>query len=179
MREKRKMNDEMNQISEAGNRSMSHCRPEQRFRLPKHTKLRYRSLVERLFASGNKHYEFPLRMMWQVVGEEELKGCFRGTPPEGIGKLQMLITVPKKKRKLAVDRVLLRRRIREAYRLNRHILEDALTERSDIATIGMAFIYIHNENIDYATIERKMVKMLHKIRKSISDREVRTETEIK
>ncbi len=42
--------------------------------------------------------------------------------PADVGALQMLVTVPKKKRRRAVDRVLMRRRIREAYRINRRPL---------------------------------------------------------
>jgi len=75
----------------------------------------------------------------------------------------MLVTVPKKKRRRAVDRVLMRRRIREAYRINRRPLEDLACSCPGIRTLQLAFIYLKNENADYAEIERKMRALLAKV----------------
>lgn len=83
----------------------------------------------------------------------------------------MMVTVPKKKRRHAVDRVLLRRRIREAYRLNRHILDDTLLAHPEIASLQIAFIYIHTENLEYKKIEKRMVKILTAIKSSIEGKE--------
>lgn len=138
-----------------------------RFTLGKSEKLRHRSLVEALFTSGKKLYDFPLRALWRALSEEELEASFRIAVPDGIGRLQMMITVPKRKRKRAVDRVLLRRRIREAYRLNRHILKDALDRHPEIRTLDISFIYLHDENCDYAKIQRRMQKILSRIASEI------------
>ena len=79
----------------------------------------------------------------------------------------MMVTVPKKKRRRAVDRVLLRRRIREAYRLNYGFLRDIVEADETIATLSISFVYIHNDNLDYPLIETKMksalVKLLSKV----------------
>lgn len=139
-----------------------------RLTLRKEEKLRHRSLVEPLFTNGKSLYEFPLRMAWRVLTPEKLAASFKGPVPERIGKMQMLITVPKKKRRHAVDRVLMRRRIREAYRLCRkEILGEALQD-PEVGTLSMAFIYIHNENLPYATIERKMRALLKKVAAGIT-----------
>ena len=90
-----------------------------RLTLRKAEKLRHKSLVENLFKEGFSVYEFPLRMQVRALSEDELESSFRNGAPDGIAPLQMLVTVPKKKRRHAVDRVLMRRRIREAYRLGR------------------------------------------------------------
>ena len=83
--------------------------------------------------------------------------------PDRIDSLQMLITVPKKKRRHAVDRVLMRRRIREAYRLNRLALKEEMDSNPDVRTLGMAIIYLHDKNLPYSTIENKMKLLLNRL----------------
>ena len=134
-----------------------------RYTLRKGEKLRHRSLVDPLFKEGNSLYEFPLRLVWRRIDKEKLESTFCDHVPERIDGVQMLITVPKKKRRHAVDRVLMRRRIREAYRLNRHELLDAVSEREENGTLSLAFIYIHDKNLPYETIDRKIKLLLKKL----------------
>ena len=138
------------------------------FTLRKDEKLRHRSLVERLFREGNSVFEFPIRMMWRILSADELSANFRDCVPPRIGKLQMMVTVPKKKRRHAIDRVLMRRRIREAYRLNRLPIKDALAGMPEVGTLGVAFVYVHTENVDYAKIEKKMKILLSRIDREIT-----------
>lgn len=134
-----------------------------RLTLRKGEKLRHRSLVDSLFKEGETLYEFPIRLTWRAIDGETFNASFRNTPPEKIDSIQMLVTVPKKKRRRAVDRVLMRRRIREAYRINRLPLRQILKESTDIRTLGLAFIYIHDKNLPYSTIERKIKLLLKKL----------------
>ena len=138
-----------------------------RFTLGKSEKLRHRTLVEGVFSEGKTIYEYPLRATYRIIGDDEtLEGYFRNGVPSHVGLLQMLITIPKKKLRHAVDRVLMRRRIREAYRLNRHELRDA-AEKAGVRSVEMAFIYLHREESDYHTIEKKMKRLLSKIAKEM------------
>lgn len=137
-----------------------------RFTLNKSEKLRHNSLLVNLFKSGKSLYEWPLRVMVYAMDEEELKKRFRTTIPDKTGPLQMMVSVPKKRRRHAVDRVLVRRRIREAYRLNRHELRDVVMQHPQIRTVQMAFIYLADKNVDYHLIEKKMVSLLRKIKDS-------------
>lgn len=67
-----------------------------------------------------------------------------------------MITVPKKRLRHAVDRVTMRRRLREAYRLGRgHIPADA--------KIDIAFIYVADTLTDYTHAERSVRKILSHI----------------
>lgn len=141
-----------------------------RYTLGKSEKLRHRTLVEGLFNGGESLFDYPLRLNYRILTEEELEASFRAGVPDRIGPLQMLITVPKRKRKRAVDRVLLRRRIREAYRLNRLPLLNVVESEKRIRTLGMAFIYLRDSNADYSTIERKMQRLLHKLEKIILEK---------
>ena len=137
------------------------------FNFRKDERLHHRSLVEGLFRYGKSFYEFPFRVIWRVLTTEELSKNFRNVIPDGIGALQMMVTVPKKKRKKAVDRVLTRRRIREAYRLNRLTLKDKVEMTPEIGTLSVSIIYIHDKNLPYINIEEKMKILLDKLQNRI------------
>lgn len=130
------------------------------FTLRKVEKLRHKTLVDGVFAKGKTIYDYPLRLNYRTLTRKELDDSFRVATPVDIGRLQMMITVPKKKLKRAVDRVRMRRLIREAYRLNRHVLYDALSDENTHRTISMAFIYLHGEKMTYASVEKKMKRIL-------------------
>ncbi len=142
-----------------------------RLTLRKDEKLRHKSLVGHLFDHGKNIYDYPVRLVWCAISEEELAANFRAGEPDNMGPLQMLITIPKKKRRRAVDRVLLRRRIREAYRLNRLHLADVIKRKGDIRMIAMAFIFLGDENTPYATLEKKVVNLLTRLERKIEKEE--------
>lgn len=119
--------------------------------------------MEKLFRKGKSFYEFPLRVTWLKLSPEELSENFCDHTPEGIEKLQAMFTVPKRKRKRAVDRVLLRRRIREAYRLNRLPLKEVALHNPELGSLSVSFVYIHNENLPFSLIQDKMKKALQRL----------------
>jgi ribonuclease P protein component len=98
--------------------------------------------IEFLFDRKNtdlkQFFSFPLKVVAiEILTENE--------------KSRILITVPKKKIPKAVQRNTLKRRIREAYRLNKSILATP-------HTIGL--VYISDEIVDYAKIEYAVKKVL-------------------
>ena len=120
-------------------------------RLYKSEKLCSRTAVERLFGEGQGLMAYPLRAM------------VRRRPCDSKdSQAQMLITIPKKRVRRAVDRVLLRRRVREAYRLHRQTLLYPALETAGVG-LDLAFIYVANEVHDYALIERKMQVLLNRL----------------
>ena len=90
---------------------------------------------------------YPLRAVWR-------KNILRtdGAP------IQFLISVPKKRLHHAVDRVRMRRLIRESYRLvhNDFTLPDG-------SNFDLAFIYIANEKKDFNTVRQAVNKIMNKI----------------
>lgn len=155
------MTEEMTEIS---SKQAARCRP---LAFRKRERLRHRNAVTRLFEEGKSEYAYPLRMFWLVLGRDQMESMFHGSVPRDVDRLQMMVTVPKKKFKHAVDRVWLRRRIREAYRLNRLPLRDKVCgpDAGGAATdrfLQLAFIYVGAEKREYASVEKKMVKLLDK-----------------
>lgn len=120
--------------------------------LSKEEKLCSRTKIELLFANGKSFAQFPLRIVYRIHEKSS---------PED--KPQFFISVPKKKFKRAVKRVWLRRRIRESYRLNKHLL----TNLGD-KTIDMAFLYIASEKNEFSTIESRMKDILIKLNNNIN-----------
>ena len=139
---------------------------------PKDGRLHHRSLVEGLFRLGKSFYEFPFRIFWRVLTPAELELNFRNNVPAGVGNVQMMISVPKKKRRRAVDRVQMRRRIREAYRLNRRKLMELVENKADIGTLSIGIVYIHDQNLPYASVEEKVKNILLKIQSRLTKNEL-------
>ena len=132
-------------------------------KLPKSARLHHLSLQERLFAEGSKIHEYPLRVKWNSLTLEELQTNFRDNVPDLIGPVQVLVSVPKKKRRKAVDRVLMRRRIREAFRINRRPLLEAVAAIPELRTLSIGIVYMKEANVKYSEIEEKMVRVLEKL----------------
>lgn len=126
------------------------------FGLGKAHKLCSKIAIEALFrrdGDSNALIAYPLRVVWRVNPGRRKDPSLP----------QFLITIPKKKIRHAVDRVLLRRRVREAYRLNRQeIFGDTA------APVDMAFIYLADKIVDYKQIDLAMVKSLKKIAQQCS-----------
>ncbi|MCM1332639.1 MAG: ribonuclease P protein component [Bacteroides sp.] len=117
-------------------------------RLYKREKLCSVTAIDRLFASREEARAFlayPLRAVWM---ENPSRGACA----------QFLISVPKKKLRHAVDRVTMRRRIREAYRLNRNTAPILAEQPLDIA-----FIYVSSRLEPYSRVEAAMKKILSKM----------------
>ena len=129
----------------------------QGLRLYKAEKLCSRTAIEQVFAQGRGTIAYPLRAVYDFGAEGEAPA-------------QILISIPKKKIRPAVRRVLLRRRVREAYRLlRRSALHPALQQGR--VTAHIAFVYLANEVVDYHVIEAKMSTLLARIAQDAASRQ--------
>ena len=119
------------------------------YKLNKDEKLCSRTAVNLLFDEGKSLMAFPLRAAYRLR-------------PQGEHPVQFLISIPKKRIRHAVQRVTLRRRVREAYRLSRRdLLQPTLAESG--WGVDIAFVYLDNTPAPYSVIQEKMTTLLQRI----------------
>lgn len=108
-------------------------------------------LIEALFENGRSHSAsaFPLRAVFQMVDRPQ-DGC----------PAQILISVPKKRFKHAVDRNRVKRQIREAYRHHKQTLWSQLDDDKQLL---IGFIWLSNSHFPSATVEKRVVGLLQRI----------------
>lgn len=123
------------------------------YRLPKQTKLCSTSTIDRLFSrrgggdQANSALTYPIRAVWAPA-------AFRRDNQRGI---KFMISVPKKRLRHAVDRVTMRRRIRECYRLARRDNIDGCPD------LDVIFIYVADKLTDSKRVHSAMERLLTKI----------------
>ena len=111
--------------------------------LPKSEKLHSFGAIRRLFTEGRGGFVYPLRYVVYAEGAEAMSA-------------EILFSTPKKFLKRANKRNKVRRRMREAYRLNKELLLSSETPRQ----IQAALIYSSKEVVDYKTIENAVRKIM-------------------
>ncbi len=106
-------------------------------------------LIAKTFENRNSVSSFPLRVIINTT-----------TLPTQV-PVQVLFTVPKRNFKLAVSRNLIRRRIKESYRKNKHELYQYLQKNN--LQLAIVIIYTSKKEISYSEIEKKLIISLQKI----------------
>jgi ribonuclease P protein component len=124
------------------------------FSFPKKEKLCSQKVIEELFSSGRSFIKYPLRVVFMVQEEQP------DTP------MKVLVSVSKRRFKRAYKRNLLKRRIREAYRLNKHLIFPLLEKNS--VNIAIAFVYLPTEILPYNEIEKAMITTLESLKTKLS-----------
>ena len=122
----------------------------QRNTFPLKEHLKSKSVIEQLYAKGASVTVFPLRAVFIEQAQEQQE------PVAAI-----LINVAKKRFRHAVDRNLVKRRIREAYRTSKHPFVEALENNGK--KMAVAMIYIDNKHNSTAFIRKKMARLLESI----------------
>jgi ribonuclease P protein component len=123
------------------------------FTLTKKERLSHQSRIDGLFQHGIGFTVHPLRTIYLQEDSAEKPG------------VQLLVSVPSKKFRKAVTRNRIKRLIREAYRLNKHLLSAQLIN----STVGLriGFVYIGDKiDITYKEIELSVINALHRIMQS-------------
>ena len=116
--------------------------------LPKSERLSSLTAVRRLFADGASGVVYPFRYM--VLKSES-------TTPT----VEVLFSVPKRNHKRANKRNTLKRRMREAYRLNNDALHAAIAEHGK--EVAIALVYSTKELLPYKTIEHAVRRILAEV----------------
>lgn len=121
------------------------------YALAKSERLRSLGDVRRLFTDGASGFVYPFRYM--VYKQESAS-------PE----VKVLFSVPKRYHKRANKRNVLRRRTKEAYRLNKQLVVAAASASG--RSLDIAFVYSSKECLPYKTIQNAVCRILAEVAKS-------------
>ncbi len=122
-------------------------------------RLRSLGAIRQLFESGRAGFVYPIRYVWNMQEQESSElnpsSCICSNSAE------VLFNVPKKFHRRANKRNLLRRRVKEAYRLQKSVIlgVEGTTPRS----FDIALIYSTKEVHSYKTIYNAVRKILEQI----------------
>ncbi len=118
-----------------------------RFTLSKEERLSWKRHIDVLFEKGESFISFPLRVVYLPAIEQM---------PSTVS---MLVSIPKKRFKRAVKRNLLKRQVREAFRLDKYKLIEPL--EAENKQMMVAFLYVDKEVHSFNAIEKAMSKALN------------------
>ncbi|WP_420320887.1 ribonuclease P protein component [Flagellimonas sp.] len=130
--------------------------PQSNFTLPKKEKLKSKKVFEQLFLEGSSIKAFPIKLIYTKVDFDD------GT------NIKVGVVAPKKKFKSAVKRNRIKRLMREAYRLNKHIVFNKIE-----GNFAFLFLYLGNVMPDYNEVDGAINKLLEAFLKKESHEKVK------
>ena len=115
---------------------------------PSRERVKSRIVVGRLFGDCDSGFAFPIK--YKLIVEESASPS-----------VEVLFSVPKRFHKRANKRNLLKRRMRESYRLAKAPLQALAQERG--CAVRIAFIYVSKEELPYAPINNSILRILNDV----------------
>ena len=108
-------------------------------------------LMETLFEKGDSQAvtTFPLKAVYLHIDK-----------PQGGTPAQVLISVPKKRFKHAVDRNRVKRQVREAFRHHKEMIYERIATDKQLL---VAFIWLSDRHYVSSEVERRIIRLLQKI----------------
>lgn len=124
-----------------------------KFSFPKEQRLKSRKIIDQLFQDGKVIAAHPLRALWVATAL-----------PEDVS-IQYGVAVSKRNFKRAVDRNAIKRKMREAIRLHKHVLEDSVGMKN--GSLAFMVIYTGKEIVDYHIIEEQMIRIFDRLKQAL------------
>lgn len=109
--------------------------------------------IDNLFESNRSFLCYPLKFFYKKIEDEQ---AF---------PLQVLIIVPKKRLRKAVDRNLIKRRIREAYRMEKIEIIEKLDNPKEVLLLGV--MYLCDKKMHYNQIKSAMEYGIKRLRAEV------------
>jgi ribonuclease P protein component len=122
------------------------------YRFKKVERLTSKKRIAEIFSKGKSGFSYPIKIQYTVKSADQ-------------GTAHVLISVPKRFFKKAVDRNHLKRLIREAYRQNKASLLEFAKEKS--MRVDIAFIYVGKKVEPLAQVEKGVLKGIREIERTI------------
>ncbi len=119
------------------------------FTFKKIERLCSKKAIDELFARGRSKTQFPFKLLFLPA---EFESEFQA---------RAMFVVPKKKHRRANKRNTIKRRMREVYRLHKHLMYEQLKEQK----IDLMFICLSSEELTYEEIKKSMLALMEAIPK--------------
>ena len=120
-------------------------------RFPSQQRLKKKKLIDALFHEGRQEKLYPILFFYHP------------NPDHTIKIHQALFSVPKKLFRKAVERNIIKRKLREAYRKNKYLIMD--NSQSEFPFL-FGYVYISRNILSYKEIEKQVLASFDIIRKS-------------
>ena len=136
-----------------------------KYSLPQSERINSKKQIDRLFRGGGSKAmtASPLRMVYMADSRQTDSQPSDGHQPMA----QRMVSVPKRYFKRAVKRNYVKRQVREAYRLNKHILVNHLTQKAD-KTVSLCFIWTSDRLLPIAEVMKRMANLLTRLVEKLS-----------
>ncbi|WP_296702939.1 ribonuclease P protein component [Algoriphagus sp.] len=121
------------------------------YKLPKSERLHAEKEIKELFNEGSSFFLYPFKVQFFVK-----KGVVDGTP-------KVLFSVSKKKIKKAVNRNFIKRRMKEAYRLNKQLISSL-----EINGLTLGLIFVGSVKMGFHEVETKIIQILKRLVKELN-----------
>jgi len=123
------------------------------FTFKKAERLKSLKIIGALFKDGQSFGVYPLRLFWMAMPQAA------EPMPDGGAPVQFTVSVAKKNFKSAVARNRIKRKVREAWRLNKHRLYRKL--EGNPTQYACMVLFVAKEDLPLAQIEKAMQTMIH------------------
>ena len=117
------------------------------FSFHKQERLNNKKRINQLFRSGKFFSQEPFQIYWLENKQEK-------------NIIELLVSVPKKNIKFAVNRNIIKRMVKEAYRLNKKALQEQVNREKK--SFSVAIIYMNNKIPSYLYVEKKIKLILER-----------------
>lgn len=132
-----------------------------RFTFHRDERLKSQKQIQHLFKEGHSFAAYPLRIIWNWSSQPNEIQQF---------PIQFALSVPKKRIKKAHDRNPIRRKIREAWRLHKHLVYPKISPAEPIICM---ILFTGKVESPYAEIEKAMQKLIKRLPREIKRKQAK------
>ncbi len=119
----------------------------------KNERLCSKILIDRLIETGKSFNHSPYRITWLLIAESSVP-------------IKVVISIPKRSFKKAVDRNRLKRQTREIYRKQKQKVYDVLVDKKILVMI----VYTAKTKIEFKELELKLKEALERLSKTVAEK---------